>query len=66
MRYALPKSSEDACTFPGGHWIRANIQCGLVKRFAFYKQETSEGMRWPLWKRGRNLTTRQKYSQPAR
>ena len=43
------------CTFPGGHWIRAN---GHRKVVCLFKQETSEEARWPLWKRGRNLTTR--------
>ena len=46
------------CTFPGGHWIRANIQCGHNKVVCLFKQETSEGARWPLWKRGRNPTMR--------
>ena len=36
------------CTFPGGHWNRA----------VPFKQQTSEGARWPLWKRGQNPTTR--------
>ena len=31
------------CTFPGGHWIRANIQCGYRKVVCLFKQETSEG-----------------------
>ena len=53
------------CTFPCGHWIRANIQRGHRKVVCLFKQETSEGVRWPLWKRGRNPMTRQKYSQPA-
>ena len=55
------------CTFPGGHWIRANIQCGHRKVVCLFKQETSEGARWPLWKRGRNPTTRHRSiaSQPA-
>ena len=34
------------CTFPGGHWIRANIQCGHRKVVCLFKQETSEGARW--------------------
>ena len=54
------------CTFPGGHSIRANIHCGHRKVVCLFKQETSEGARWPLWKRRRNPTTRQKYSQIAR
>ena len=45
------------CTFPSGHWIRANIQCGHRKVVCLFKQETSEGARWPLWKRGGNPTT---------
>ena len=31
------------CTFPGGHWIRANIQCDHRKVVCLFKQETSEG-----------------------
>ena len=46
------------CTFPGGHWIRVNIQCGHRKVVCLFKQETSEGARWPLRKRGRSPTTR--------
>ena len=46
------------CTFPGGHWIRENIKCGHHKVVCLFKQETSEGARWPLWKRGRNPTTK--------
>ena len=46
------------CTFPGGHWIRANIRCGHRKVGCLFKQEPSEGARWPPWKRGRNPTTR--------
>ena len=49
------------CTFPCGQWIRANIhdQCGHRKVVCLFKQETPEGVRWPpLWKRGRNPTTR--------
>ena len=46
------------CTFPCGHWIRANIQCGHRKVVCLFKQETPEGVRWPLWKRGRNPATR--------
>ena len=46
------------CIFPGGHWIRANIQCGYFKVVCLFKQKTSEGARWPLWKRGRNPATR--------
>ena len=46
------------CTFPCGHWIRANIQCGHRRVVCLFKQETPEGVRWPLWKRGRNPTTR--------
>ena len=67
MRYTLPRSSEDACTFPGGHWIRANIHCGHRKVVCLFKQETPEGVIWPLWKRGRNPTTRHRNiaSQPA-
>ena len=30
------------CTFPGGHWIRANIPCKVV---CLFKQETLEGAR---------------------
>ena len=75
MRYALDEKliigeempEPDQCTFPGGHWIRANIQCGHRKVVCHFKQETSEGARWPLWKRGRNPTTRHRNidSQPA-
>ena len=36
------------CTFPGGHWIRANIQCGHRKVVCLFKQETSAGARLPL------------------
>ena len=50
------------CTFPGGHLskliIRANIQCDHRKVVCLSEQETSEGARWPLRKRGRNPTTR--------
>ena len=46
------------CTFPGGHWIRANIQCCHSKVVCLFKQETSKVARWPLWKRHRNTTTR--------
>ena len=56
------------CTFPGGHWIRANIQCGHRKVVCFFKQETSEGAgEMATWKRGRNPTTRHANidSQPA-
>ena len=37
----------------------------IVKWFAFFKQETSEGARWPLWKRGRNLKTRNRNTADA-
>ena len=55
------------CTFPGGNLIRANIQCVHGKVVWLFKQETSEGARLPLWKRGRNPTTRHRNiaSQPA-
>ena len=55
------------CTFPGGHWIRANIQYDHHKVVCLFKQEISEGARWPLWKRGRNPATRHRNtdSQPA-
>ena len=33
------------CTFPGGRWIRANIQGGHRKVVYLFKQETSEGAR---------------------
>ena len=46
------------CIFPGGHEIRAKIQCSNRKVVCLFKQETSEGAKWPLWKRGRNPTTR--------
>ena len=36
------------CALPGGHWIRANIQCGHRKAVCLFKQETSEGARWQL------------------
>ena len=49
------------CTFPGRHWIRANIHCGHRKVVSLSEQNTSEGTRWSLWKRGRNRKTRQKY-----
>ena len=48
----------DTDRFPGGHWIRANMQCGHRKVVCLFKQENSEGARWSLWKRGRNPTTR--------
>ena len=54
----LPRSSGEFCTFPCGHWIRANIECGHRRVVCLFKQETPEGVRWPLWKRGRNPTTR--------
>ena len=38
------------CTFPGGHWIRENSQCGHRKAVCDFKQENLEGARWPLWK----------------
>ena len=47
-------------TFLGGDGIRANIQCSNHKMVCLFKQETSEGARWPLWKRGLNPTTRHK------
>ena len=55
-----------AYIFPGGHWIRANIQCGHRKVVCLFKQETPEGVRWPLWKRSRNPITRHRNiaSQP--
>ena len=31
------------CTFPGGHWIRVNIQCGHRKVVCLFKQDTLEG-----------------------
>ena len=42
-----------------------NIHDQYVHRkvVCLFKQETSEGARWPLWKRGRNRTTRPR--QPA-
>ena len=33
------------CTFPEGHWIRANIQFGHHKMVCLFKQKTSEGAR---------------------
>ena len=59
------------CTFPGGHWIRANIKCGHREVGCLFKQEPSEGARWLLWKRGRNPTTRHRnidtniYTEPS-
>ena len=35
------------------------------KVVCLFKQETPEEVRWPLWKRGQNPMTRQKYSQIA-
>ena len=46
------------CTFPCGHWIKANIQCGHPEVVCLFKQETPEGVRRLQWKRGRNPTTR--------
>ena len=48
------------CTFPGGHGIRAKIQCSSNRKMVclLKKQETSERARWSLWKRGRDPTTR--------
>ena len=58
----LPRSLGEAwnlfCIFPCGHWIRANIQCGHRRVVCLFKQETPESVRWPLWKLGRNPTTR--------
>ena len=31
------------CTFPCGHWVTANIQCGHRKLVCLFKQETSRG-----------------------
>ena len=42
------------CTFPGGHWIRANFHSGHRKVVCLFKQETSEGGRWP---RGNEIGT---------
>ena len=43
------------------------IQCGNRKVVCLFKQETSEGARWRLWKRGRNPMTRHRNiaSQPV-
>ena len=49
---------EPALHIPRWPLIRANIQCDHRKVVCLSKQETSEGARWPLWKRDRNPTTR--------
>ena len=66
MRYALDEKLiiGEGMPEPDLHiprWIRANIQCGHRKVVCLFKEKTSEGARWPLWKRSRNPTTRQKY-----
>ena len=54
------------CTFPGGHEIRLKIQCSNRKMVCLVKQETSEGARWPQWKRGQNpVQYRNIYSHKA-
>ena len=73
LRFAMRRRGclNPLCTFPGSHWIRANIKCGHRKVGCLFKQEPSEGARWPLWKRGRNPTTRHRnidtniYRNPA-
>ena len=73
LRFAMRRRGcmNPLCTFPGGHWIRANIQCGHRKVGCLFKREPSEGARWPPWKRGRNPATRHRnidrniYRNPA-
>ena len=53
------------CTFPGGHWIGANIQCGHRKVVCLFKQETSEGLDATVETRSEPYDETYKYSQPA-
>ena len=58
MRYACREvegTPEPILCIPCGHWIRANIQSGHRKVVCLFKQDTPEGVRWPMWKRGLNL-----------
>ena len=60
MRYACREvqgTPEPALHIPRWPFIRANIYRNR-KVVCLSKQETSEGARWPLWKGGRNPTTR--------
>ena len=70
MCYACPEvegTPEPALHIPRWPLIRANIQFDHRTVICLSKQETSEGARWALWKRGRNPTTRHANidSQPA-
>ena len=81
-RYELPKMQcacialakmfrgclNQLCTFPSGHRANIHDQCGHRKVVCLFKQETPEGVRWPLWKRGWNPMTRHRNtanSQPV-
>ena len=75
MRYALDEKLivGEGMPEPGLHiprWplgIRAKILSGHRKVVCLFKEDASEGARWPLWKRGRNPTTRHRNidSQPV-